>query len=226
MPVTFVSTSSAAAPAACCCAGARLNIAACALHSPRAPSPSSPAITWADEGAPTQLQHISWDELRQRCMQVAACVAAKYQPGVGLCVWHAWQQLLCITALQHWHCSSKRGGRRACGATVLCCAGQSYTPTWLNGRTSPGRCSRTSQHATTLFFYSSHICNFFPAAAAAAGDALAIAMPLTVEAAVIYFGIVLAGCVVVSIADSFAASEVAVRLRIAGAVAVFTQVGT
>lgn len=51
-------------------------------------------------------------------------------------------------------------------------------------------------------------------------------MPLTVEAAVIYFGIVLAGCVVVSIADSFAASEVAVRLRIAGAVAVFTQVGT
>jgi acyl-coenzyme A synthetase/AMP-(fatty) acid ligase len=63
------------------------------------------------------------------------------------------------------------------------------------------------------------------AAAAAAGEALAIAMPLTVEAAVIYFGIVLAGCVVVSIADSFAASEVAVRLRIAGAVAVFTQVG-
>ncbi|WIA40402.1 hypothetical protein OEZ86_013761 [Tetradesmus obliquus] len=115
--------------------GARLNIAACALHSPRAPSPSSPAITWADEGAPTQLQHVSWAELRQRCMQVAACVAAKYQPG----------------------------------------------------------------------------------------DALAIAMPLTVEAAVIYFGIVLAGCVVVSIADSFAASEVAVRLRIAGAVAVFTQ---
>lgn len=98
MPVTFVSTSSAAAPAACYCAGARLNIAACALHSPRAPSPSSPAITWADEGAPTQLQHISWDELRQRCMQVAACVAAKYQPGVDLCVWHAWQQLLCITA--------------------------------------------------------------------------------------------------------------------------------
>jgi acyl-coenzyme A synthetase/AMP-(fatty) acid ligase len=58
----------------------------------------------------------------------------------------------------------------------------------------------------------------------AAGDALAIAMPLTVEAAVIYFGIVLAGCVVVSIADSFAAAEVATRLRIAGAVAVFTQV--
>jgi long-subunit acyl-CoA synthetase (AMP-forming) len=57
-----------------------------------------------------------------------------------------------------------------------------------------------------------------------AGDALAIAMPLTVEAAVIYFGIVLAGCVVVSIADSFAAAEVATRLRIAGAVAVFTQV--
>lgn len=51
-------------------------------------------------------------------------------------------------------------------------------------------------------------------------------MPLTVDAVVIYLGIVLAGCVVVSIADSFAAEEVAVRLRIAGAAAVFTQVGS
>jgi acyl-coenzyme A synthetase/AMP-(fatty) acid ligase len=56
-----------------------------------------------------------------------------------------------------------------------------------------------------------------------AGDALAIALPLGVDAVVIYLGIVLAGCVVVSIADSFAAEEVATRLRIARARAIFTQ---
>lgn len=49
-------------------------------------------------------------------------------------------------------------------------------------------------------------------------------MPLTVEAVVIYLGVVLAGCAVVSIADSFAAREIEARLRIAGARAIFTQV--
>ena len=44
------------------------------------------------------------------------------------------------------------------------------------------------------------------------------------DAVVIYLGIILAGCVVVSIADSFAAHEVDTRLRISGAVAIFTQV--
>ena len=55
------------------------------------------------------------------------------------------------------------------------------------------------------------------------GSALAVAMPMTVEAVVIYLGVILAGCSVVSIADSFAAGEIAARLRIAGAAAVFTQ---
>lgn len=54
---------------------------------------------------------------------------------------------------------------------------------------------------------------------------MAIDMPLTVEAVVIYLGIVLAGCAVVSIADSFVAREIGARLRIAGARAIFTQVG-
>jgi acyl-coenzyme A synthetase/AMP-(fatty) acid ligase len=44
-----------------------------------------------------------------------------------------------------------------------------------------------------------------------------------VDAVIIYLGCVLAGCPVVSIADSFAAEEVASRLRIAGARAIFTQ---
>jgi acetyl-CoA synthetase len=55
------------------------------------------------------------------------------------------------------------------------------------------------------------------------GDALAILMPMTVEAVAIYLGIVAAGCVVVGVADSFRPPEIATRLRIAGAVAVFTQ---
>ena len=55
------------------------------------------------------------------------------------------------------------------------------------------------------------------------GDAIAIDMPMTVEAVVIYLGVVLAGCVVVSIADSFVAAEISMRLRISGSKAVFTQ---
>lgn len=57
-----------------------------------------------------------------------------------------------------------------------------------------------------------------------AGQAIAIAMPMTMEAVVAYFGIVLAGCAAVSIADSFAAAEMASRLRIANAAGVVTQV--
>src|SRR5919202_885212 len=55
------------------------------------------------------------------------------------------------------------------------------------------------------------------------GDAIAIDMPMTAESVAIYLGIVKAGCVVVSIADSFAANEIATRLRLSGAKAIFTQ---
>ena len=49
-------------------------------------------------------------------------------------------------------------------------------------------------------------------------------MPMTVNAVVAYFGTVLAGCAAVSIADSFSASEMASRLRIANTAAIITQV--
>eukprot|EP00879_Flechtneria_rotunda_P006958 GHRR01007305.1.p1 GENE.GHRR01007305.1~~GHRR01007305.1.p1 ORF type:complete len:191 (+),score=32.72 GHRR01007305.1:3374-3946(+) len=62
-------------------AGARLNIAHCALHCPKVLNPDSPAIVWADEQAPTELKYVSWAQLQQRSMHVAACVAAQYQPG-------------------------------------------------------------------------------------------------------------------------------------------------
>jgi acetyl-CoA synthetase len=55
------------------------------------------------------------------------------------------------------------------------------------------------------------------------GDALAIVMPMTVECVAIYLGILEAGCVAVSIADSFRPKEIATRLRLANALGVFTQ---
>jgi len=55
------------------------------------------------------------------------------------------------------------------------------------------------------------------------GDAVAIVMPMTVEAIVAYLGIISAGGVVVSIADSFASDEIETRLSITSPVAVVTQ---
>ncbi|GLU19570.1 hypothetical protein SLE2022_358150 [Rubroshorea leprosula] len=55
------------------------------------------------------------------------------------------------------------------------------------------------------------------------GDAIAIDMPMTINAVIIYLAIVLAGLIVVSIADSFAPKEIATRLRVSKAKAIFTQ---
>ena len=55
------------------------------------------------------------------------------------------------------------------------------------------------------------------------GDAVAIDMPMNAESVAIYLGIVKAGCVVVGIADSFAPDEIATRLRIGKAKAIFTE---
>ncbi|GMY15415.1 probable acyl-activating enzyme 17, peroxisomal [Fagus crenata] len=55
------------------------------------------------------------------------------------------------------------------------------------------------------------------------GSAIAIDMPMHVNSVVIYLAIVLAGYVVVSIADSFASCEISTRLKISEAKAIFTQ---
>ncbi|CAA2933391.1 probable acyl-activating enzyme 18, peroxisomal [Olea europaea subsp. europaea] len=55
------------------------------------------------------------------------------------------------------------------------------------------------------------------------GDAIAIDMPMTATAVIIYLAIVLTGFIVVSIADSFAANEIATRLRVSKAKGIFTQ---
>lgn len=56
------------------------------------------------------------------------------------------------------------------------------------------------------------------------GSAIAIDMPMNCKSVVIYLAIVLAGYVVVSIADSFAAREISTRLKISNAKLIFTQV--
>lgn len=53
---------------------------------------------------------------------------------------------------------------------------------------------------------------------------MALSMPMTAPAVAAYLGILLAGCTAALIADSFAAPEIAARLRIAGARAIITQV--
>lgn len=55
------------------------------------------------------------------------------------------------------------------------------------------------------------------------GDAVGICMPMTTEAVAVYFGIIKAGLAVVSIADSFSAREIEMRMRISNAKAIFTQ---
>ncbi|KAK9072550.1 hypothetical protein SSX86_008984 [Deinandra increscens subsp. villosa] len=55
------------------------------------------------------------------------------------------------------------------------------------------------------------------------GDPIAIDMPMTVTAVIIYLAIIYSGFVVVSIADSFAPKEIATRLRVSKSKAIFTQ---
>lgn len=56
----------------------------------------------------------------------------------------------------------------------------------------------------------------------APGDAIAIVMNMRVESVAIYLGIIQAGCVAVSIAESFAPAEIRRRMEISKAKAVFT----
>jgi acetyl-CoA synthetase len=56
-----------------------------------------------------------------------------------------------------------------------------------------------------------------------AGEAIAIALPLTLSAVAIYLAIIKMGGIVVGIADSFSSQEIATRLEISKAKAIFTQ---
>ena len=70
---------------------------------------------------------------------------------------------------------------------------------------------------------SNRVANSLGDAGFAAGDSIAVDMPMTPESVAIYLGIIKAGCSVVSVADSFAPHEIETRLKIADTKAVFTQ---
>lgn len=55
------------------------------------------------------------------------------------------------------------------------------------------------------------------------GTRVAVMMPMTVESVAIFLGIIAAGCVVVTIADSFSAEEMQVRLQITEPALIFIQ---
>lgn len=70
---------------------------------------------------------------------------------------------------------------------------------------------------------SNRVANGLPALGVAKGDSVAIDMTMTAESVAIYLGIIKAGAIVISIPDSLPAGEIAKRLRVGNAKAVFTQ---
>jgi acetyl-CoA synthetase len=86
-----------------------------------------------------------------------------------------------------------------------------------------GRGELSSMPVAELDALSARVANGLVGLGLRPGDAVAINMPMTPECVAAYLGIVRAGMVVVSVADSFAAAEIATRLGIAGAKAIFTQ---
>jgi acyl-coenzyme A synthetase/AMP-(fatty) acid ligase len=86
--------------------------------------------------------------------------------------------------------------------------------------------SPTAVHTITrgeLAQQAQHIANALRAWGLHPGDPVGLDMPMVPEAVAAYLGIILAGCVAVSIADSFAPREIESRLRIAKAKAIITQ---
>ncbi len=116
------------------------------------------------------------------------------------------------------------------------------SPQWLAGATlniadscfgAPGNAlaivSKSEKTSFSVLTYSeldalsNRVANSLSNAGFAAGDSIAVDMPMTPESVAIYLGIIKAGCTVVSVADSFAPHEIETRLKIADTKAVFTQ---
>lgn len=97
------------------------------------------------------------------------------------------------------------------------------------GKTEPAIIYETSNktlHTLTyeeLNLLSNRIANSLVKNGFVSGDAIGIAMPMNQFAIAIYLGIIKMGGVVVSIADSFSSEEIAIRLKISQAKAIFTQ---
>jgi len=121
-------------------------------------------------------------------------------------------------------------------------ASDSARPVWLSGARmnivrscfggDPGACAiryGDQDGSITEFSYGelqglvARVANSLMAAGVKPGNAVAILLPMTPNAIAIYLAIIALGASVVSIAESFAAPEIAARLRIASATLVFTQ---
>ena len=115
-------------------------------------------------------------------------------------------------------------------------------PVWLSGarmnivkscfRGDPGACAiryGDQDGNITEFTYGelqrlvAWVANSLVAAGVKPGEAVAMLLPMTPTAIAIYLAIIAVGASVVSIAESFAAPEIAARLRIASVTLVFTQ---
>jgi acyl-coenzyme A synthetase/AMP-(fatty) acid ligase len=168
--------------------GARLNIAAAALLSPKSPDGGAGAGASASAAA-------------------AAAAAAAATAGPGAATATPWWFAPCCDG------EAYETGRAPSAPPPALIWAEDGRPHDVRRVSWPALRARAARVARAL----THGLGVRP------GDAVAIDMPMSCDAVAIYLGIVLAGAVVVSIADSFAPSEIASRLRISGARLVFTQ---
>ncbi len=88
-------------------------------------------------------------------------------------------------------------------------------------RLKSGKTSTWSYHQ--LLRCTNRVANALRVCGLVPGQAVGVCLPMTAESVAIYLGIIKAGCVAVSIADSYSSEEILSRLRLGHAVAVFTQ---
>ncbi len=127
--------------------------------------------------------------------------------------------------------------------TLCDLADGAHAPRWLQGASLniANSCFRAAPDKTALIYrrevdgalealsygaleaQANRVANGLREAGFQPGDALAIDMIMGMESVVIYLGILKAGCVVISVADSFSPPEITTRLRIGKAVGIFTM---
>jgi acetyl-CoA synthetase len=154
---------------------------------------------------------------------------------------HAWTvnqyQKFWETVLQKLHIIFQTPPKQICDLTSGI-----ESPQWLAGAAMniSESCFTAAPDATAIIYYdhnqrlqklsyaslnklANRIANGLHERGFAAGDPIAIIMPMSMEAVAIYLGILKLGAVVVPIADSFSSNEIATRLTITGAKIIFTQ---
>jgi acetyl-CoA synthetase len=121
---------------------------------------------------------------------------------------------------EFWQLVRERLGVRQGNAAATCFAGAADAVAVVE-RPTEGPVRRLTLSA--LEGMSNRVANGLVARGLVPGEAVAVVMPMTAEAVAIFLGILKAGGVVVGIAESFMPPEIALRLRIARATRVFTQ---